>query len=591
VYTLGQWKTYLIAVAIVCLLVGVGIGWVAKPIPPPGPEWVSKASYDALKADYDKIKADLEKVKADLEKTKADLDKALKEITELKKPPVKPTLVIAMDTSSIVSLDPAEAYEFEGVLTDNNVYDKLVDFRGADCGTVYPELAESWSISPDGKTWTFHIRKGIKFPSGTPVDADAVVFSLKRVVKLKKTPSWVITQFGITEASIKKVGDYDVEITLNAVYAPGMFLSCLAFPVASIVDPKVVMEHEVGGDMGSAWMKDHSAGAGPFILEKWERGTEIVLVANKDYWKGAPQLGKITIKEVVEPLTQKMLLEKGDVDIAWNLLPDQIIDVEGKPGIEILRSPGFQVFYVGMNVVLSKPLSDERVRDAIRYAIDYDAIIDVMLKGAAIKVQTIIPKGVAGYNPAMPYYQDFEKAKRLLAEAGYPDGFTVKLTTPATIAQIPTADIAAKIKSDLANIGINAEIELLTYAELLTKYRAQSLEMVIGRWGSDYADPDANAKPFAHCNTTGPEATVKQLAWRNMYVNAYTTELVEKAAKELDTKKRMEYYKEITDIILDKGPFVILYQLLNQRAVRTYVEGLVVSPLTLEDFSVIRKMP
>lgn len=505
-------------------------------------------------------------------------------------PAVKPTLVIAMDTSSIVSLDPAQAYEFEGVLTDNNLYDKLVDFRGADCSIVYPELAESWDVSPDGKIWTFHLKEGIKFPSGTPLDADAVVFSLRRVVKLELTPSWVITQFGITEDSVKKVGDYDVEITLDDVYAPGMFLSCLAFPVASVVDPKVVMEHEVDGDMGNAWLTDHSAGSGPFILEKWERGTEIVLVENEDYWKGAPHLGKIVLKEIVEPLDQRMLLEKGDVDIAWNLLADQILDVEGKPGIDILRSPGFHLFYMGMNVVLSKPLSDERVRDAIRWAIDYDAIINEIVQGAAIKVQTIIPKGVAGYNPATPYSQDFEKAKQLLADAGYPNGFTVKLTTPATIAQIPTADIAAKIKSDLAKIGINVEIELLDYAELLTKYRAQSLEMVLGRWGSDYADPDANAKPFAHCNTTGPEAAVKQLAWRNMYTNARTTELVEKAAKELDEKKRMEYYKEITDIILDEGPFVILYQLLIQRAVRTYVDGLVVSPLTLEDFSVVRKL-
>jgi len=504
-------------------------------------------------------------------------------------PPPKPvTLVIAMDTSSIVSLDPAKAYEFEGVLVDNNLYDKLVDFKGNDYSTVYPELAESWTVSEDGVTWTFNIKKGLKFPSGTPINAEAVVYSLQRVVKLEQTPSWVLTQFGIKPETIKAVGEYVVQIKLNAIYAKGMFLSCLAFPVASIVDPKVVKEHETGGDMGSAWMTDHSAGSGPFTLEKWERGTQIILRANKDYWKGKPGVDSILIKEIKESLDQRMLLEKGDIDIAWNLLADQIVAVKGVKGIEIVESPAFQLFYIGMNVGF-KPFSDARVRNAVRWAIDYDGIIKEILRGAAMKIQTIIPKGVAGYNPAMPFTQDIAKAKSLLAEAGYPNGFSVELATPATIAQIPTADIAAKIKSDLAKVGIDVKVQLITYAEILNKYRAQALEMVIARWGSDYADPDANAKPFAHCRTAGPKDTVKQLAWRNKYANNVTTDLVEKAAKELDDTKRLDYYKQITEIILNEGPFVILYQLLIQRAVRTWVKGFTVSPLTLEDLSVITK--
>lgn len=504
-------------------------------------------------------------------------------------PPPKPvTLVIAMDTSSIVSLDPAKAYEFEGVLVDNNVYDKLVDFKGNDYSKVYPELAESWTVSDDGMTWTFNIKKGLKFPSGTSINAEAVVYSLQRVVKLEQTPSWVLTQFGIKLDTVKAVGEYAVQIKLDAVYAKGMFLSCLAFPVASIVDPKVVKEHETGGDMGSAWMTDHSAGSGPFTLEKWERGTQIILRANKDYWKGKPGVDSILIKEIKESLDQRMLLEKGDIDIAWNLLADQIVAVKGVKGIEIVESPAFQLFYVGMNVGF-KPFSDARVRNAVRWAIDYDGIINEILRGAAMKIQTIIPKGVAGYNPAMPFKQDIAKAKSLLAEAGYPNGFSVELATPATIAQIPTADIAAKIKSDLAKAGIDVKVRLITYAELLDKYRAQALEMVVARWGSDYADPDANAKPFAHSRTAGPKDTVKQLAWRNKYANNVTTDLVEKAAKELDDTKRLDYYKQITEIILNEGPFVILYQLLIQRAVRTWVKGFIVSPLTLEDFSVVTK--
>lgn len=498
------------------------------------------------------------------------------------------TLVIAMDTSSIVSLDPAKAYEFEGVLIDNNVYDKLVDFKGNDYSMVYPELAESWSVANDGVTWTFNLKKGLSFPSGTPIDAAAVVYSLQRVVKLQQPPSWVITQFGIKPESITAVNGYTVQIKLKAAYAKGLFLSCLAFPVASIVDPTVVKAHETGGDMGSAWLTDHSAGSGAFILDKWERGTEIVLTANKDYWKGKAGVDSIDIKEIKESLDQRMLLEKGDIDVAWNLLSDQIVALKGNKDIEIVSSPAFQVFYIGMNVEF-KPFSDIRVRNAIRWAIDYNGIINDILKGAAIGLQTIIPKGIAGYDPQTPFTQDIAKAKSLLAEAGYPNGFSVELTTPATIAQIPTADIAAKVKNDLAKVGIDVKIQLITYAELLTKYRAQSLQMVIGRWGSDYADPNSNAAAFAYCRTAGPNDTAKQLTWRNKYANNVTSDLVEKAAKELDDTKRLDYYKQLTGTILNDGPFVILYQLMIQRAVRTSVKGFTVSPLTLEDFSLITK--
>jgi len=506
-------------------------------------------------------------------------------------PPQKPvTLVIAMDTSSIVSLDPAKAYEFESVLIDNNVYNKLVGFKGTDYSTVYPELADSWNVASDGLTWTFNLKHGLTFPSGAPINSAAVVYSFQRVVQLQQPPSWVITQFGITNKTnaITAVDDYTVQIKLNAPYAKGLFLSCLAFPVASIVDPTVVKAHETNGDMGSAWLLDHSAGSGAFTLQQWQRGTQIVLNANKNYWKGKPGVDTIVIKEMRESLDQRMLLERGDVDIAWNLLPDQLQALKSNNDISITATPAFQVFYVGMNVAY-KPFSDARVRNAVRYAIDYNGIINDILKGSAIGLQTIIPKGIMGYDSQSPFTLDIAKAKSLLADAGYPNGFTADLTTPATISGAPTADIAAKIKSDLAKVGITVNIQLITYAELLVKYRAQSLQMVIGRWGSDYADPNSNAAAFAYCRTASPSDTAKQLAWRNKYANNATSDLVQNAAKELDDTQRLADYKQLTNTILNDGPFAMLYQQVIQRAVRNSVKGFTVSPLTLEDFSTITK--
>lgn len=485
------------------------------------------------------------------------------------------TLVIGMNTGSAVSLDPARAYEFVTVTIVEQLYDRLVEFLDGDFTKVQSGLAESWEVGEDGQTWTFHLRKGLTFPSGTPINAEAVKFSLGRVATLKQTASWLITQFGISADTIEIVDDHTVKLRVNGRYAPGLFLSTLAFTTGSIVDPVVVKQHEEKDDLGSAWMTDHSAGSGPFTLERWERNASIILSANPHYWRGAPKLKRIIIRDVPEPTNQQILLEKGDIDIAWDLLADQVNALKDKPGIKIAQGPTFRLRYVGMNVGV-KPLSDNRVRNAIRYALDYDGIVNTILKGSASKIQTFIPKGLMGYNPAMPYEKNVDKAKQLLAEAGYPEGFEIELATPPTT---PEVDIATKIQADLAEVGIKAKVVQMVASQMYEKYRAQGLQLVVAQWGVDYADPDANAKPFAHSNSVGPDAKIKQLAWRNKYVNLETSGLVDKAAQELDPKKREEYYKTLTDIILREGPFAIFAQPLLQIAYRENVRGVMALPL------------
>lgn len=486
----------------------------------------------------------------------------------------KDILVIGMQTGDAVSLDPAKAYEFASSGAVKQMYDNLVDFKVGDYTEPIPELAESWEIGEDGKTWTFHIRKGVTFASGNPVNADAVVFSLQRVVKLEDTPSWVLTQWGITPDSITKVDDYTVQVVLDQKYAPGIFLSCLAYTVGSIVDPEVAMAHEQDGDMGRAWMADHSAGSGPFILEQWNRNESIILKANENYWKGKPPFSRVILREMNEPTNQMILLEKGDIDIAWDLLPDQIKKLRDDPNIEIYETSTLYTRYVGMTVGY-EPLGKPEVRDAIRYAIDYDSIVNDIMQGAAIKTQTFIPKGMFAYNPAMPYDLDLEKAKKLLEEAGYPDGFEVEL---ACYPEPPAPDIAVKIQSDLAKIGIKVNIVQMVSAQLYEKFRAQQLQMVLAQWGSDYWDPDANAKPFGHSTSAGPDAPIKQLAWRLQYVNKESSQLVEQAAQELDKEKRKELYDEITNMILDDGPFAILFFPLKQYGVRSNVKNFIAPP-------------
>ncbi|MBS1251998.1 MAG: putative D,D-dipeptide-binding periplasmic protein DdpA [Anaerolineales bacterium] len=277
-----------------------------------------------------------------------------------------------------------------------------------------------------------------------------------------------------------------------------------------------------------------------------------------------------------EPATQKLALEKGEIDIAWDLLQDQIVDFEGSDEISVQESPTFFIWYVGMNVGKVEAFADERVRDAVRYAIDYDGIVNDLMAGGAAKGQTFVPKAMFAHLDETPYSRDVEQAKSLMDEAGYGDGFSVEMiTSPAS----PWPDIAAKIKEDVSEIGIDIQIKQVQAAQLYEIYRAQDHDMVLAQWGADYADPDALAKPFGHARTTGDEAAIKQLAWRNMYTNAETSDMVEQAAAERDAAEREQIYTQIQQIILDEGPFAIFLYPVDRKAHLNRVQGFSVVPL------------
>jgi peptide/nickel transport system substrate-binding protein len=490
----------------------------------------------------------------------------------------KDTLIIGLQDDT-ASLDPAKSFETAAGGIMRQIYENLVGFGEEDSTRVVPKLAESWELGDDGKTWTFHLRQGIAFASGNPVNADAVVFSLRRSLKLASGPFWILTQFGITEASVTKLDEYTVQIVLDHQYAPGLFLSCLIHSVAYILDQKEVIAHEQDGDMGNAWLEDHSAGSGPYILQerKKETPTHYVLTANEHYWGKLPKFKQVLVKGVQEAIEQMVLLEQGDIDIAWNLQPDQVQILGNNPNIRLSETHTLYLVYVGMNQGYA-PLQRIEVRDAIRYAIDYDGIIENVMQGAGVKTQTFIPKGLLGYNPAVPYTQDVQKARQLLAQRGYPNGFDVELNC---LNYSPWLDIAMKIKSDLAEIGIKVRIVQLTPDKMVEVLFKRETQLWFWEFGVDYADPDAMAKQFAHSDSLGDDATVKQLAWWFKYVNKETSKLVEQAAQELDPQKRAELYKQITEIILHDGPFAFLFTKIHQYGVRVEIADFIRNPSVL----------
>jgi peptide/nickel transport system substrate-binding protein len=484
----------------------------------------------------------------------------------------KDTLVIGIDTGIIVDLEPARAYEDITNLTVEQLYDNLVDFEGT-FDVIKPALAESWESMEGGKTWRFHIRKGVKFHSGNVVTADAVVFSFTRALALDFSPIWMLDQYVPTADNVKKVDDDTVDVTFTIPFSEGLMAAIMGVQgICAIVDPSVVEEHKTADDpWANKWLQFHDAGSGPYKLVEWLPNDRVIMEGFDDYWDGAPKTKNLIFLDIPERAQQRVALENGTVDLAWNLLPEQIEEFKTKEGFVVTETPSWGITYVAMNVG-KEPFDNPLVRKAIKYAIDYDAIIDGILQGAAVVGQTFIPTGIPGHLEATPYHKDVEKAKDLLAQAGYPDGFSTQILCQPTS---PRKDIAAQVQQDLAEVGVEAEIVQLISAQMYTLYRAQSHFLIVAGWGVDYGHGDSLVKPFAHCCSAGDDAAVRQLAWRNMSANCPLTAVVDASEQEVDEAKKLEMYKYIQQEVLDDGPFAILYYPLDQRAFFNYLKGFV----------------
>jgi peptide/nickel transport system substrate-binding protein len=334
------------------------------------------------------------------------------------------------------------------------------------------------------------------------------------------------------------------------------------------VDSQVVKQHIAktdkfpDGDFGAAWLGLNSAGSGPFILRKWERGETTILDANPSHFRFPPKVKRVIFKEIPEATSRRLQVEKGDIDIAWQMLPDQVNEMAKNKDLTIIKFPATQIVYMGMNVTHG-PLADNRVRQAIRYAVDYDGIVNKILGGAGKQINTIIPEGFAGYESRIIYKTDLDKARQLMKEAGVANGFE---TTLDHLDATPMPEVAQSIQSSLGKIGIKVQINKMVGAQLYPKYRAQKQDMILGAWGPDYIDPHTNAQPFADYKSN-------QLAYRNMYYNEQTSKMVQDAGEEMDNAKRIALYQAANKIIQEDGPYVFLYQPLYLHALRTNVQG------------------
>jgi peptide/nickel transport system substrate-binding protein len=460
------------------------------------------------------------------------------------------TLIIAY-TVEATTLDPAIDIYASTENIWHAIYDTLLQYDVNKLKTgeyvLAPSLAETWQVSDDRLQWTFNLRHDAKFAaSGNPVNAQAVKFSFERFTKLNQ--SQVLFMYDAFQ-SIDVVDNYTVRITLKYPFTP--ILSILSQPFSSIIDPSI-LQYEKNGDFGSNWLADHSAGSGPYVLESFTRNTEVVLTRNDQYWKGPSYFEKVIYKSIPEHSEQAMMLRRGDADIACNLLAEDIPAMQNTTSLNVVTSPSMwsSMLYVNLNV---KPMENPMIREAIRYAIDYEGLVKIAAGGQGVVMQTPVVKGVLYYDEefAHHYTHDVQKAKQLLAEAGYPNGIDLGyLDFPYLSLLFSLEKTAVKIQSDLADAGITVQ---LRGAETGTWWN-NGLD---GKWGAlivsasgyDYPDPDE----FAYL--LSPTSIGGMLGW----TDSQYMSLILQARGMPDSPERDGLYKEIQQKLIE-GPYVFLQQ-------------------------------
>ncbi|MEM7222260.1 MAG: ABC transporter substrate-binding protein [Pseudomonadota bacterium] len=489
-------------------------------------------------------------------------------------------LVMAKNIDDIISLDPAQVFEFTGGEVIANIYDRITMYEPEDLTTLVGGVAESWAFSEDGKTITLTLRPGLSFHSGNPVTAEDVAWSLQRVVKLDQAPSFILTQFGWTpdnvDELVKANDDGTVQVTITEDFSPNLVLNALSAGVGSVVDKKTAMSHEKDGDLGHDWLKTNSAGSGAYQLRSWKANESVVLEANPSYRHGEPKMKRVVMRHVPEPAPQRLLLEKGDVDMARDLTADQIAGIQGKEGIVVEAYPAGLLQYVATND-RHEILGNPKVAEALRYLIDYDGMADTFLKGTWKVHQAFWPSGMWASLDDKPYKLDVAKAKTLLAEAGYPDGFEVTLDAFNTS---PYQEMAQSVQDTMGRAGIKVTILPAEKKAVYTKHRARQHELILSGWSPDYADPHSNADAFASNPDNSDEAKLTGvLAWRNGWEMPDITAETAKARTELDLETRKNMYLDLQRKVQARGPFNIMFQQVNQVAKRDNVDGFVAGPL------------
>jgi peptide/nickel transport system substrate-binding protein len=539
--------------------------------------------YEPLSFALDKARGPSEKFLAKLNEIIADMhaDGTLTKFSmkwygkDITKPiPPKPVVVeplIIGTTDKVTDLDPAQTYDFHTWEVFYNVAEGLLTYIPGTTD-LRPGLAAEWpEVSEDGLEWTFKLRPGLKFPDGTPVNAEAVKWSLDRVVRLEGDPNWLVSAF---LDHVEVVDDLTVKIVLQK--AVGFFPYLTAVTPWFPVSPNCYSEDKFDED-------STCGGHGPYRIVRWERDVELELEANPDYYGEPPKWSSVIVRYFADATTMRLALEKGEIDVAWKtLLPTDYIDLAKDPNLNIIESPGAYIRYICINPT-SPPFDDLRVKQAIAYAIDREAITEKVFLGTHAPLYSMVPMGMTGHVDAFPK-RDVEKAKELLREAGFSEDNPLEMDlwwTPTHYGDTEK-DVAAVMKDALEETGmIKVSLPSAEWATYIDYMGAGAMPVFLLGWYPDYLDPDNYTWSFAHSEASDDLGI--------FYSNPKMDELLEAAQTETDMDKRMALYKEIQELWATECPTIPFTQGTLYVVTRKEVTGVTLSPYMLFPYFLLSK--
>ncbi|MFF2798030.1 ABC transporter substrate-binding protein [Lysinibacillus xylanilyticus] len=466
-----------------------------------------------------------------------------------------------------VALDPAVVTDGESFTVTANIYETLVNFGEKDV-TIQPGLAKSWEPSEDGLTYTFQLQEGVKFHDGTDFNAEAVVKNFERWKTGADKHPYYSSQFVVGDKqvieSVTAKDDYTVVFKLSQPQAP--FLKNLAMSPFAIASPTAFEANEEG-------LSTNPVGTGPFKFVSWVRNDAVTIEKNPDYYiDGLPKLDKVIYKSIPENSTRLNALTNGEVDVADGLSPSDKASIESNSQLQLIERPSMNVGYLGLTVT-RPPFDNVKVRQAVNYAIDKQALVDAFYEGLAEPAKNPMPPVISGYNDDIQGYEyDPEKAKALLAEAGY-DGKKIQLwAMPVPRPYMPDGKkIAEAIQKNLDDVGIKSEIVSFEWATYLEKAQNGEADAFLLGWTGDNGDADN----FLYTLLDGDNIGSNNYTF---YDNKELHKLLVSAQTEINEDKRNEFYKQAQEIISKDAPWVPLAHSTPILAANTKVKNYIAHP-------------
>lgn len=487
------------------------------------------------------------------------------------------TFVIAYPDEPI-TMDPAVAFDWGSLRVIRAMYERLTDYKGESIEEFVPVLAERWEFLEEGTILRMYLRRGIKFHCGNEFDAKAVKFSMDRLLRMAKGPSYI---FEPVIDETKVIDKYIVEFTLKYP-APDMLQRFSGQWGFYVVCPHCVEKHATAEDpFAEKWMHTNACGTGPYKLVEWKHGEYQKLAKFDDYWRGweKPHVKDLFFRWVKEPSTAYLLLKKGEIDATTMLTPEMFGELLDKPisGIKVFQKPSMLTLYIFM-ANQKPPLDNIYLRKAISYAYDYDALVAALV-GLATQLRGVLPSIQWGHDPELPMYtRNLEKAREYMKLAGYPEG-RITLKVYYVIGDETERKACEILAASLAEIGITVEVVAVSWPTLAEKFTAGPLEtvdMYAFYWTPDWPHP----WDWFYFMFHGEQWPTRLGYYNGMYYdNPEVNKLIDELKTELNMTRSIELSWKIQRLIVEDAPCLFLIEIPYLVAMGEWIKGYQYNPI------------